>query len=90
MSIGEAIDHFLQSNGLKERVLVEQVILDWPRIMGKAIADNTDHLWFRSGTFYVRMKSPIWKTELSYAKSKIRDILNKELGASLIVEVQVL
>lgn len=89
LSIGEAIEHYLQSNGLKEKVLIERVILDWPRIMGKAIAENTDQLWFRSGIFYVRMKSPIWKMELGLAKTKIKDILNKELGASLITEVKV-
>jgi predicted nucleic acid-binding Zn ribbon protein len=89
MSLGEAIEHYLQSNGLKEKVLLENVIQDWPRIMGKAIAENTDQLWFRSGIFYVRMKNPIWRTELGLAKSKIKDMLNKELGASLVTEVKV-
>ena len=55
MSLGEAIELYLQSNGLKEQVLMEQVIMDWPKIMGKAIAENTEHIWFRSGVFYVRM-----------------------------------
>lgn len=90
MSLGEAIEFYLQSNGLKEKVLVEQLIMDWPRIMGKAIAENTDKLWFRSGIFYVRMRNPVWKTELGMAKSKIKDILNKELGAELVTEVKIL
>jgi predicted nucleic acid-binding Zn ribbon protein len=89
ISLGEAIDAYLQSHGLKEKVLVEQVIMDWPRIMGKTIGDNTEQIWFRSGVFYVRMNNPIWKTELGLAKSKIKDILNKELGASLITEVKI-
>jgi predicted nucleic acid-binding Zn ribbon protein len=90
MSLGEAIEHYLQSNGLKEKVQVEQLIMDWPRLMGKTIAENTEQLWFRSGIFYVRMKSPIWKTELGFAKSKIKDILNKEIGMTLIEEVKVM
>lgn len=89
MSLGEAIELYLQSNGLKEQVLMEQVIMDWPKIMGKAIAENTEHIWFRSGVFYVRMGHPVWKTELGMAKSKIKDMLNKALGAALIDEVKI-
>ena len=89
ISLGEAIDAYLQSHGLKEKVLVEQVIMDWPRIMGKSIAENTEQIWFREGIFYVRMNNPIWKAELGLAKSKIKELLNKELGASLISEVKI-
>jgi predicted nucleic acid-binding Zn ribbon protein len=89
MSLGEAIEAYLQSNGLKEKMLVEQVIAEWPRIMGKAIAENTEQIWFRSGIFYVRMRHPVWKNELAMAKTKIKDMLNKELGASLITEVKI-
>jgi predicted nucleic acid-binding Zn ribbon protein len=89
MSIGEAIEYYLKSNGLKEKVQVEKAITDWPKIMGKAIADNTEQIWFRGGVFYIRMSSPIWKNELSLAKSKIKEILNKEIGAELIEEVKI-
>ncbi|MEM7035825.1 MAG: DciA family protein, partial [Bacteroidota bacterium] len=58
MSLGEAIEAWLKSRGLKEKVLVERVITDWPKIMGAAIAENTEKIWFDSGTFYVRMKTP--------------------------------
>jgi predicted nucleic acid-binding Zn ribbon protein len=90
MSLGEAIDFYLQSNGLKARVQIEQLIMDWPRIMGKAIADNTQRLWFRDGVFNIRMKDPVWKNELGFAKGKIKEILNKELGVELVQEVKVL
>ncbi len=89
MSLGEAIEFYLKSNGLKDKVLVEKAITEWPRIMGKSIADNTEQLWFREGVFYVRMNNPIWRTELGMAKSKIKDILNKEMGTDLITEVKI-
>jgi predicted nucleic acid-binding Zn ribbon protein len=89
MSLGEAIEFYLKSNGLKEKVQIEQVISEWPRIMGKSIAENTEQLWFRSGIFYVRMNNPIWKAELSLAKTKIKEILNKELGTDLIEEIKI-
>lgn len=90
MSLGEAIELYLQSNGLKERVQVEQVIAKWPTLMGKAIAENTEKVWFRSGIFYIRMRHPVWKQELGMAKGKIKDILNQEIGGALIEDVQVI
>lgn len=89
ISLGDAIEAFLQERGLKEKVLVERVITDWPRIMGAAIGENTEKIWFKDGTFYIRMRTPIWRNELSMAKSKIKDILNRELGATLVQEVKV-
>jgi predicted nucleic acid-binding Zn ribbon protein len=89
MSLGEAIELYLQSHGLKEKVQMEQVIMDWPKIMGKAIADNTEQIWFRAGIFYVKMSHPVWRTELGMAKSKIREMLNKALGADLVEEVRI-
>jgi predicted nucleic acid-binding Zn ribbon protein len=89
MSLGEAIELYLQSHGLKEKVQMEQVIMDWPKIMGKAIAENTEQIWFRSGIFYVKMSHPVWKTELGMAKSKIREMLNKALGSDLVEEVRI-
>ena len=90
MSVGEAIQFYLKQNGLTEKVDVERVISEWPKIMGKAIAENTEQLWFRSGVFYVKMKTPIWKNELSLGKSKIKDFLNQEIGHDLIQEVKVI
>lgn len=90
MSVGEAIEFYLKQNGLTEKVQVEKAIAEWPRIMGKAIAENTEQLWFRGGTFYVKMKSPIWKNELAMGRSKIKEILNKEIGTELIEEVKVI
>ncbi len=90
MSVGEAIEFYLKQNGLTEKVDVERVISEWPKIMGKAIAENTEQLWFRSGVFYVKMKTPIWKNELAMGKSKIKDFLNQEIGHELIEEVKVI
>lgn len=90
ISVGEAIDAYLDSIGMKEKALVQRVIADWETIMGKPIAENTEKVWFSEGVFWIKMGSPIWKNELTMAKSRIKDTLNKELGAKLIEEVKVI
>ena len=90
LSLGEAIDSFLQERGLKDKADMHRVIAEWPNIMGRAIAENTDQLWFHEGIFYVRMASPVWKNELAMAKSKILEMVNRELGRELVQEVRII
>ena len=89
MSIGEAIQAYLKERGISSDVAVQQVLDAWPRIMGNAIAENTEKAWFNSGIFYIKMRTPVWKNELSMARSKIKEILNREIGEDLIREVRV-
>ena len=90
LSLGDAIDLYLQSTGIKEKALVQRIIADWESIMGKPIADHTEKLWFNQGTFWIKVNHPVWKNELNMARTRIMDKLNQKLGASLIKEVKVI
>lgn len=90
ISLGDAIDLYLRSNGIKEKSLVQRVITDWGKIMGKAIEDHTESVWWNDGIFYVKVDNPVWKNELSMNRTRIKEVLNQELGASLIREVKIL
>ena len=89
MSIGEAIEAYLKERGLTSDVAIQKVLNSWPRIMGNAIAENTEKAWFNNGIFYLKMRTPVWKNELAMARSKIREMLNREIGSELIKEVRV-
>lgn len=89
MSIGEAIEAFLREHNLKEKSQIEQVISDWPRIMGKPIAENTERIWFSEGVFHLKISHPMWKQELVMARNNIKKILNDALGSDLVTEVKV-
>ena len=89
MSIGEAIEAYLKERGLTSDVAIQKVLNSWPRIMGNAISENTEKAWFNNGIFYLKMRTPVWKNELAMARSKIREMLNREIGYELIQEVRV-
>ena len=88
-SLGDAIDAYLREIGMRERVRVEGVIAEWGRIMGMAIAEPTERVWYKEGVLYVKISSPVWKNELSLAKGKIRDMVNGELGEVIVKEVRI-
>lgn len=90
LSLGEAIQAFLDKHGLKQETKIQQAIGEWPRLMGEPIAQNTEKIWFEGGTLYVKVKSPLWKNELQLARQKIKDTLNRDMGENLIKEVKIL
>lgn len=88
-SLGDALDAYLEQHGLKEKAAVQSMIREWPRIMGKPIAENTEKMWFKDGVLNIKVSHPIWKQELSLARSKVMELLNKEVGEELIKEVRI-
>ena len=88
-SIGEAIEAFLKKRGLKDDADIQSVIHEWPQLMGRSIANHTEKMWFREGIFYIRMTNPTWRTELAMARSKIADLLNRQIGRNLVQEVRI-
>ncbi|MEM8900552.1 MAG: DUF721 domain-containing protein [Bacteroidota bacterium] len=90
MSLGEAIDMFLKKNRLKDQVDIQAVIDEWEVLMGQAISANTEKIWFQRGVLYVKMTSPVWKQELTMARSKIKELVNRKLKRKLVEEVRII
>ncbi|MEM6263841.1 MAG: DUF721 domain-containing protein [Bacteroidota bacterium] len=90
ISLGQAIEQFLEAHGLKDETEVQKVILEWGEYMGAPIAANTEKIWYRDGTLFVKMRSPIWKNELLMARVKIQQMINQRVGRELVREVKVL
>lgn len=90
LSLGEAIQSFLDRHGLKEEASVQAVIGEWEQLMGSAVSQNTEKIWFNKGILYVKITSPIWKSELQMARLKIKDMINERIGESIIREVRII
>ncbi|MDW3651350.1 MAG: DUF721 domain-containing protein [Bacteroidia bacterium] len=90
MSLGEAIQAFLDTHGIKDQTSVQTVINEWEQIMGKPIAQNTEKMWFNRNTLYIKMKSPVWRNELQMARLKIKKIVNEKMKKELIKEVKIM
>jgi hypothetical protein len=65
-----------------------KIISLWGRTMGPTIEQYTKSIDIsRTGTLYLTIDSATLRQELSYGKSKIKKILNEELGENFIKEV---
>lgn len=59
----------------------------WEQLMGKTITTYTSNVSVRKNVLYLSILSAPLKHELSYAKEKIKSLLNDELGEEFIKEV---
>lgn len=87
ISIGEALQQFLNKSKLKTGVQALRIEDVWEKIMGKTVAKYTDKLQIIGSTLFITTTVAPLKNELLYQKEKIIDMVNKELEEKLIKEV---
>ena len=87
VSMGEALQLFLNKSKLKTGVQAMQIEDVWEKIMGKTVAKYTDKLQIVGSTLFVNTVVAPLKNELLYQKEKIIEMVNAELGEKVIKEV---
>lgn len=86
-SLRDVLKDFIRSNRLEkgfDRIGVHEA---WHRLMGPAISKYTQNIEFKEGVLLVHLTSAPLREELSYGKEKIVNLLNKELGKTLVRKV---
>lgn len=86
-SLQEAMKDMLQELRLTPQVNETRIQMLWEKLMGKTIGTYTSQVSLRKGVLHLTILSASLKHELSYAKDKIRNLLNEELGEEVIKEV---
>ena len=82
-----AIEEFLDSFHLRDKLNEAKVIAAWEKVVGEMIAKNTRNLQIRNKVLFIRVDSAALRNELMFARSKIIFALNKEVGANVINDI---
>ena len=86
-NLKDVLKQFLKTYRLEEKLVGVQVRASWEKLMGTTIAKHTVDIYIKQRKLYVSFDSAALRTELSYAKEKVKKMLNEELGEELIDEV---
>jgi flagellar motor protein MotB len=89
-SFRTAFQGFLKEENLEHTYKQKQVIADWERIMGKTIASRTTQLFFNKKTLFVKLSSAPLKQEMQNSKSRIIELIEKEIGVGEVEDVRFL
>jgi len=82
-----AIEEFLDSFHLRDKLNETRVIQAWQKVVGEMVAKNTSQLHIRNKVLFVKVNSAALRNELLFARQKIMDALNKEVGGRVIEEI---
>lgn len=88
--IGDAMNAFMEQANLAEQAAVRRVISQWHEVAGKAIADQTEAVWFKAGVFHVQIRTPSWKNELILRRQELCTRINEWAGRVVAQEVKIL
>lgn len=87
-SLGEAIREFLKTHRLEEKITETRALTAWEKIMGKHITRYTRKISLKNKVLTVYLSSSVLRSELSHGKTKIREMLNKEVGEGAINDIE--
>jgi hypothetical protein len=81
------IDNFIDKNSLNGGLNNVKIQGLWKETMGSNVNSYTTELNLRNKTLYVNLSSSVLRQELSYGKQKIIDLLNNEIGETIINKI---
>lgn len=87
LSLQEAMKDMLKEYRLKPQFDETRVKMLWEKLMGKTIATYTSNISVKKNVLYLTILSAPLKHELSYAKDKIKNLLNEEMGEEYVKDV---
>lgn len=87
ISLGDAINKFLDQSRLKGGIQALQIKDVWESIMGKTISNYTDDIQIINKKLFISTNTGPLKNELMYQKEKIMERVNEHFGKKIIEEV---
>jgi len=81
---GNIIDSSNKLNSGLNNIKVQNL---WREVMGNNVNSYTNEIVLKKNTLYVNLNSSVLRQELSFGKQKIIDLLNKELGKTVIKKI---
>lgn len=83
----DAIDQMLEKYHLRNRFDQSYVVAHWDTIMGTAIASRTKKVFIKDNKLFLQIESAPLRNELVRAKSKIVELINREMKSNLVEDV---
>ena len=78
----------LRENGLETPLLQKRLVDAWPEVAGPSVARFTREVSIYNQVLYVKLSSPVLRTELSMRRQSYIDKLNHTVGARIITDIR--
>lgn len=85
--VSEAIKELLKQYHIEQKFDEAGIVTSWERLVGAAIAKRTKKVFVRNHVLFVELTSPSLKHDLSYSKTHILELFQKEFGKDSVKEI---
>lgn len=86
-TLKEVIQSLLETYRLNKGMQESRVITSWDKIAGNFVAKNTEKLYIRNNTLFIRLNSPALKNELAFEKTRLIQAINKSVDQEVITDI---
>lgn len=90
IKLGDALKELMDQYKLNVKITEVKICNAWDKVLGQTIANHTVSKQMIDGKLLVKLDSAALRNELAYAKSKIIDSLNKEVGVDAVKELMLM
>ena len=86
-NLGSVVARFLKETGLQTQLNQNRLKQAWPIITGELVKSKTQDLYIKNQTLYVKLSSPVLRSELSLRKQELKTQLNAYVQAQVISDI---
>ncbi len=86
-TLKEVISDLINAYRWKDDLDLVKLGNSWDNIVGKIIARHTQNLTVKNRILYINVDSSVIRNELLFARSKLIDSINKEMGGKMIDDI---
>ena len=83
----DVVRRFMRESGLETPLNQYRILQAWPEVVGKTVAEATGQLYVKNQSLYVRILSPVLRTELQMQRAALTRALNEKVEAMVIADV---
>jgi len=87
-AITELLAQYLREQGLEQTILGDELIAQWPKVMGAQVARLTGKIEIKNQVLHVQIRSAALRQQLFECRSNLIKKLNEAVGASVIKDIR--
>lgn len=86
--LADIIKEKLMTDGIESQFNEQRVLYLWSEVVGPGVNRYTTRRFIDRGVLHLYISSASLKSELSFMRPKLIEVLNKAVGAQVVTEIQ--
>jgi predicted nucleic acid-binding Zn ribbon protein len=86
-SIKEVLEAFVKAYRMEDKLNETELMNSWDKVVGPIFSNHTQHMSIKNKILYVQLDSAVLRNELMIARSKLVEMLNREIGKKIIEDI---